>query len=661
MSVKLQTNVSKSFWCTPKGNFEAAEIPSMKKKEDDPLTISWFDKLFEGGILLPGVKEKGDGTLEDQFKGKPLTFLITGPPGGGKTTLALELCYRLAEKENEKGLTTLYISTDAEAEKIIENAKSFKWKGVETRIRKLSKELIKDYKVHGEGNQSGGPPHSVIVWGTDKIGRETILSKVVKTALYAADKYLTGPVRIPYELVRIFRKFFTRLPRYCFTDILVIDSLNIVEPTERSEFFKQFLKTASRQGPKMILFVLDSRSSSKEHEFWEYVCDIVVRLDYEYKEPSKYMVRTMEIIKARYQSHAWGTHQLKPYPPCDIEEKNSKERRRSHPYRDEGGIFIFPSIHYFLSLYKRVFPKPPVPVPTLIETLNEILKEEKKKGEGEEKVGGFPGGRCTAFIGCRGGHKSHLGYLHLLSRITEKGEKGLVVSLRDDEELAKRTMDKILSQQLKTDKKLDDLETQDQLEILYYPPGYITPEEFYHRMFMSIHRLKKRGEELTVLFNSLDQLAARFPLCAKEDIFIPGIIDTFSAEGITSIFIAVEEPGQPPEQYGLLTMADLILSFSQRQFTAEEYHGHLKYRQKTDKEITDVERELGNNPQAVVLRVVRFAGGQAAGAGGILELVEKDKSLHKIYKEEGLHFTPFSPESSQGESIEGQSRKTGKV
>jgi len=62
---------------------------------------------------------------------------------------------------------------------------------------------------------------------------------------------------------------------------------------------------------------------------------------------------------------------------------------------------------------------------------------------GTNKGKGFPKGRCTALIGCRGGHKSHLGYLHILSRLAGKYEKGiaearknaaLIISLRDDEE-----------------------------------------------------------------------------------------------------------------------------------------------------------------------------------------------------------------------------------
>ncbi|HET8686445.1 MAG TPA: hypothetical protein VFM18_07245, partial [Methanosarcina sp.] len=367
-------------------------------------------------------------------------------------------------------------------------------------------------------------------------------------------------------------------------DILVFDSLNMVAPDERGELFE---KIANRQNrTKLIIVILDTSKSSTSHENWEFACDNIIRLDYDLirldsTSMRDYYIRYLEVVKARYQAHVWGKQQMKIYTSYPLPDSNAPDHdavmRRAHPYRQEGGIFIYPSIHFFLSKYKRAGASLEIkPVATPCEGLNEVIE-------------GFPQGRCTALMGIRGGHKSHLGYLHILNQVVtsyksgEKKEVGLIISLRDDEQMTRQHLVKILKERIFLEKfsnrsfselndkerhqiereaesLLETLECDNLLEILYYPPGYITPDEFFHRMFMSIYRFKygspseKSEKNITLLFNSLDQLSARFPLCAHQPIFIPAMIQSLCGENVTSIFIAVDEPGQPPTQYGLLPM-----------------------------------------------------------------------------------------------------------
>jgi hypothetical protein len=309
----------------------------------------------------------------------------------------------------------------------------------------------------------------------------------------------------------------------------------------------------------------------------------------------------------------------------------------------QGGIFIFPSIHYVLSVYKRK---------SLLGNIDYILSPIK----GLNKVlgRGFPKGRCTGFIGSRGGHKSHLGYVQVLSTIIDNPNrknrkkpegKGIVVSLRDDEGTTHQAMQSILDQHWpKKRLKLTDLLDQDRLEIMYYPPGYITPEEFFHRMLLSIHRMKRGKSEvhITLLFNSLDQLSSRFPLCSSEHIFVPGIIQMLSAEEVTSIFVAAREPSQyQPEYHGLESLAELLLSFEQKEIPKEEYCKSL-YELLPDKkaQVDAIEQSMPNIINAIITRVARFAGGQAAGAEGILELVSKEDLLYRLEGNEGLYCIP---------------------
>jgi hypothetical protein len=205
----------------------------------------------------------------------------------------------------------------------------------------------------------------------------------------------------------------------------------------------------------------------------------VVRLDQ--TNLRDYYIRTIEVQKARYQAHVSGKHQLKIYSkfemPSELDKDYTAKMRRAHPYRTEGGIFIYPSIHFYLSFYKRRSTTVrPSTVETPLSELNETIG------------GGLPEGRCTAFMGCRGGHKSHLGYLYILDRIEKEGEGGLVISLRDDEEMTRATMRKILKQEMLAgrfmqgnaanqelgglaEKRVEQYERENKLEILYYPPG----------------------------------------------------------------------------------------------------------------------------------------------------------------------------------------------
>ena len=217
----LKTNVSEAFWpiFAPEGKvvFERAKIAMGENK---PEYVSWFDKLFEGGLVIPQVSEK------------PLTLLITGSPGSGKTTLALELCYRLANRTG--GEFPLYISTDSDATQLISNAESF-WG---TEVRAFIYEYSKDNPVRFRDGMG-----ATLIWGTENIADLSGLSRLLNTAVRAGERFffrgipeladMVGPKRRP-EIDRL---------RSIPAGIVVVDSLNRIPEEESGGTFQMFLKS----------------------------------------------------------------------------------------------------------------------------------------------------------------------------------------------------------------------------------------------------------------------------------------------------------------------------------------------------------------------------------------------------------------------------------
>jgi predicted ATP-dependent serine protease len=131
----LKTDISKAFWCsqTPgEVRIEEAAIAIGQQEKVGP--VAWFDRLFEGGIHLASEQ------------GKPRLALLAGPPGSGKTTLALELCYRAA-KARDQARTSLYLSLDADTGQVIENTVKLGYQDAPDFIKRLDIHSDKKGKV----------------------------------------------------------------------------------------------------------------------------------------------------------------------------------------------------------------------------------------------------------------------------------------------------------------------------------------------------------------------------------------------------------------------------------------------------------------------------------------------------------------------------------
>lgn len=685
--VVIKTGMSQVFWCKSangecemrqtcpeqvgsptceQGKVQIEAVKSISFGGTDYKCLSWMDWLLEGGFHLP----------ESQ---KPLLILISGPPGSGKTTFALELCYRLASKkyaskadiENESPLLPLYLSGDTEATDLVSNAVKLGWKDLANLYVTVKPNESNDRlqgKIEGIiGGSSDLPPprQPVLLWGksdlpkphkprTDDDRGVTItftsaLSEIFEVGIKVDANKLSGWIEILSAMFPTFSNQ-TQIPS---PEILVLDSLNIFRSVEEKDFdfmdlyAKLKARPANKGKPlKIVVVVADSRYEDKQSKHMAYLADVVIRLDYDSNHD--YFTRYIEIEKTRFQGHVLGRHYFKILGPYSQPETNTglcNENiliQRSHPYRQQGGIFICPSIHSYLSAYrKRSVPPPTGDISAFTgEIPNEVLK--------------FPQGRCTTFIGDRGAHKSHFAYAQLLAYLKNQPSEGeetgaIVVSLREDDKKTRQTLKTILSELSEKPEKLDDYINKNRLLILHYLPGYITPNEFIHRLFLAVHQLKwpknqskqtmsrsqntedKRARRLMLVFNSLDQITPRLPLCTKEDMFVAAIVEFLLAESVTSIFITGEDPFERSKQYGILPMSDLIMSFFKYFVPKRDVSGDLT------KSSDDCAKSSKERREITLLRVEKIAGGINAGKMGILELVDSEESK-RTKRRTGLHF-----------------------
>lgn len=533
-----------------------------------------LDDLLDGGIYIP------NQVVENRLKNGPpypgLFVLLTGPPGSGKSIFALELAYRLAINENpglsagsDKGLKTLYISAESESINVIENAKKLGWEKAEERIVPISSK--NNYYLDTTMPR-------VILYGRENIEASNFPDPT---------KYFEDAIKKWENQWKQTKKEMQRFS----PDVIVIDSLNVL-PWKKDDILQAIVHSCIKN-VLLVIVVLDCNPDSDMHDYWEFFADLVV--GFTYRSEKEYLVRKLRILKARFQDHTDGEHRLKinaapePTPPhlwtkeagtdkpirTEVTSPPIKPAHPMSPFIKEGGIFTFPSVHRYLSQTRK--PLPPTDfLPTPFEALNGAI-------EGH----GFPTSRCTALVGSRGSMKSHLAYYTMLKFLTsDPMKRALLISLRDDENAAVATLAQIWANQRGDDGHLLDpnietlaavdrlkrsesavraLLSKDKLEILYFWPGYISPEEFFHLVVVSADRQPRNMPSVGLaVINGLEQLEARFPLCAREDMFVSGLITLLTVKGIATIVASGGRSALGTVPAGLLPMADLVLESSFR-------------------------------------------------------------------------------------------------
>lgn len=493
-------------------------------------------------------------------QGRSVFGLVKGRPGSGKSTFALQLVSNIAKAKENKFFVNLYFTIEEGTESVFRQAENFGWDGCIKKIDLGFKDKQKDEEQEVALDKYLDDHLENILKDTTQSNSDGCVV-ISSTPGSSFEKRLENLITVVPRVVNSLKNIYKDI----FIGVIVIDSLPGLVGDKPKRFHLLELRKALSDCNSLVVFITEDTGKAVGYDFEEYIADIVIEMGTLRQE--EYLLRYIEILKARHQSHALGRHQVKIKRIEESQHPEEQDTSLENQY-SKSGIMIFPSPHLYLSKTRNLPTLGQKVLSTGIDGLNRllsgkgasyILPEFYEQGRGGGKEGrnqvplGVQENSCTAIIGERNSRKSLIGMNFLLEGL-KQGERVLLISLRESKESVLSTE---LPQQKGAEyKKLEELKEYDKqkkLNILYLRPGFIAVEEFTDKVLRELggRRVLKQGARAEgdkqynnysrVVFDDVSQLQMRFPLLAKSPIFLPMLIDIFKAAGITSMFIAATD------------------------------------------------------------------------------------------------------------------------
>lgn len=237
----------------------------------------------------------------------------------------------------------------------------------------------------------------------------------------------------------------------------------------------------------------------------------------EIEYPVRYFLSSLRISKSRYQKTALGWHQYK---------------------NRDSGIIVFPSVHFRMGRHKAAVDS--------IEHSRRPMAELDTQSCSDFHSGdtsflckfleSIARGSCTVLLGPRRCLKTQLTFDFLRAgSILQQVEPGLLVSLIDNQSTIiaqRRTLCERCCSQYHTIVDCGCKHCYQHVYLLHMPPGCITTSEFMHWLEYRLSLGELEGERIRrLVLWDLAQLEFRFPLLAKDPMFLPGLFDYLKYSG----------------------------------------------------------------------------------------------------------------------------------
>lgn len=440
--------------------------------------ISQLDYILkEGGIKIPNNK---DG----------VSILIKGPAGAGKSTLALLLAAKCAKE----GGPSLYCALEQNEDSIIRLANSM----IEDEELGMFQWILEEDEAPDKDDSQGFICISRLT--PPKSGERDF-----KDYSYLLDT----------QTQKFVSNYGTEK-----TSMVVIDSLNVFgpNPITRIEFEK--LKETLAAKNRIIIFIGEPDNKNLD---WDRLVDMVIELGNR-ATVGDYFLRTITLSKARFQNHILGSHIIKIKGRGSDVISSEKTETPVIGKKPDIGFFIYPSLHYHLSVAinrKQMFEIKGAPEAKKLQTGFDALDRALD--------GGIKRGTMAVV-------SSNLSYvakgigISFLANGVENDEKSLYLSLQDDE-------DSIMK--LPSNKAISEMASEKNLVITTFRPGFISAEEFVDRIInVILDNTKQNAIFQRVVFDDVSQIGLRFPLLDHAPVFLPTLMDIFRLYDMTAMFLS---------------------------------------------------------------------------------------------------------------------------